>query len=230
MPKNERNLSVEKKNGIIIKVGTAVVLLLAFGFILAVVLLRQGNHPSERTTSTALDSMQEISGEIAAPTVKHDNPTLVFTSELSDQALSKKILSDFQYCGWFTVLKSDSAAYQISAKGSLQDFTVTISNSAGIAMNTFRITDSRDADAAAHTAVDTILNKIFGIPGICRSKIVFSAATSTRNREIFMCDFDGANIKQITKNNTLSVEPVWAPDGEIIIYNYHDTVSSNLVQ
>jgi TolB protein len=45
-----------------------------------------------------------------------------------------------------------------------------------------------------------------------------------------MCDFDGSNINQITKNNTLSVEPVWAPDGESIIYNYSGMDSSNLVQ
>ena len=170
-------------------------------------------------------------GIVVTAEAKNANPTLVFKGGLSDQALNEKILSDFQYCGWFTVLNSGSAAaYQVSAKGSLQDFTVTISNSAGVAMNSFRITDSKEVDAAAHTAVDTVLNKIFGIQGICRSKIVFSAATTAKNREIFICDFDGKNIKQITKNNTLSVEPVWGSDGESIIYNYQSTDSSNLVQ
>ncbi|MBR4716558.1 MAG: PD40 domain-containing protein [Lentisphaeria bacterium] len=85
-------------------------------------------------------------------------------------------------------------------------------------------------DAAAHTAVDTVLNKVFGIPGICRSKIVFSATADGRNCEIFMCDFDGSNIRQITKNNTLSVEPLWGPDGNSIIYNYYGPTETNLVQ
>jgi len=169
-------------------------------------------------------------GIVVTAKAKNANPTLVYTGGLSDQALNAKILSDFQYCGWFTVLKSGSAAYQVSAKGSLQDFTVTISNSAGVAMNSFRITDSKEVDAAAHTAVDTVLNKLFGIQGICRSKIVFSAATSAKNREIYICDFDGSNIKQLTKNNTLCVEPVWAPDGKSIVFSFYGPSYTNLVQ
>ena len=169
-------------------------------------------------------------GIVVTADAKNANPTLVYTGGLSDQALNAKILSDFQYCGWFTVLKSGSAAYQVSAKGSLQDFTVTISNSAGVAMNSFRITDSKEVDAAAHTAVDTVLNKLFGIQGICRSKIVFSAATSAKNREIYICDFDGSNIKQLTKNNTLCVEPVWAPDGKSIVFSFYGPSYTNLVQ
>ena len=169
-------------------------------------------------------------GIVVTADAKNANPTLVFAGGLSDQALSAKILSDFQYCGWFTVLKSGTAAYHVSAKGNLQDFTVTISNSAGVPMHSFRITDSKEVDAAAHTAVDTVLNKIFGIQGICRSKVVFSAATSAKNREIFICDFDGSNIKQITHNNTLCVEPVWAPDGKSFVYSFYGPSYTNLVQ
>ena len=73
-------------------------------------------------------------GIVVTAEAKNANPTLVFTGGLSDQALNAKIQSDFEYCGWFTVLKSGKAAYHVSAKGSLQDFTVTISNSAGVAL------------------------------------------------------------------------------------------------
>ena len=174
---------------------------------------------------------QGVSGDIVVTAkAKNANPTLVFNGGLSDQALSAKILSDFQYCDWFTVLKSGTAAYHVSAKGDLQDFTVTVSNSAGVPIHSFRITDSKDVDAAAHTAVDTVLNKLFGIQGICRSKIVFSASTTSRNREIFICDFDGGNIKQITKHDTLSIEPIWARDGKSIVYSFYGSTYTNLVQ
>ena len=79
------------------------------------------------------------------------NPTLIFTGGMSDQALSEKILSDFQHCDWFTVLKSGTATYRVSAKGNLQDFTVTIS---GGAMQSIPIKGCKDVDAAAHMAVD----------------------------------------------------------------------------
>ena len=169
-------------------------------------------------------------GIVVTAEAKNANPTLVFTGGLSDLSLSAKLLSDFKYCGWFTVLSSGTAAYQVSAKGSLEDFTVTVANGAGVAMHSFRITDSKDVDAAAHTAVDTVLNKVFGIQGICRSKIVFSASTSSKNREIFICDFDGTNIKQLTKHNTLCVEPVWAPDGKSFVFSFYGPSYTNLVQ
>ena len=169
-------------------------------------------------------------GIVVTADAKNANPTLIFTGGLSDQALSAKILSDFKYCGWFTVLESGNAAYQVSAKGVLQDFTVTVSNSAGVPMHSFRVTDSKETDAAAHTAVDTVLNKVFGIQGICRSKILFSAATTSKNREIFVCDFDGKNIKQLTNHNTLCVEPVWAPDGKSFVFSFYGPSYTNLVQ
>jgi len=170
-------------------------------------------------------------GIVVTAEAKNANPTLVFSGGSLDQALSAKILSDFKFCGWFNVLNSGTAAYQVSAKGSLQDFTVTVSNSAGVPIHSFRITDSKEVDAAAHTAVDTVLNKLFGIQGICRSKIVFSAATSAKNREIFVCDFDGKNIKQLTKHNTLCVEPFWTADGKSVIYIFYGSGGiTNLVQ
>ncbi len=207
--------------------GAAIILSLVLACVVVFVLNRQDSEAQKLTPSNSKGASGRI---LIVNDIKHANPTLVFTSELSDQALSEKLLSDLKYCGWFNVLDSGSAAYHVSAKGTLQDYTVTVSNGAGVAMHSFRITDSRETDAAAHTAVDTVLNKLFGIQGICRSKIAFSATTDDRNREIFMCDFDGSNIKQITKNNTLSVEPVWGSDGDSIIYNYHGADSSNLVQ
>ena len=169
-------------------------------------------------------------GIVVTAPEKNANPTLIFTGGTSDEALNAKILSDFQFCDWFTVLKSGKATYHVSAKGSLQDFTVTIANSAGVPYQSFRVADSKDVDSAAHTAVDTVLKKLFNIPGICRSKIVFSAATSAKNREIYICDFDGKNIKPITNHNTLCVHPVWTPDGKSVIYSYYESSAVNLVQ
>ncbi len=169
-------------------------------------------------------------GIVVTAEAKNANPTLLFTGGLSDQALSAKILSDFRNCGWFTVLSSGKATYHVSAKGSLQDFTVTISNSAGVATDAFNISNSKDVDAAAHTAVDTVLKKLFNIQGICNSKIVFSAATNAKNREIYICDFDGTNIKPLTQHNSLCVHPVWAPDGKSVIYSYYEGFSTNLIQ
>lgn len=170
-------------------------------------------------------------GIVVTADAKNANPTLIFTGGSSDPALNAKIQSDFEYCGWFDVLKSGKATHHVSVKGSLRDFTVTISNSAGsVTYTPFQVTGSKDVDAAAHTAVDAVLNKVFGIQGICRSKIVFSAYTADKIREIFICDFDGKNIRQLTKHGSLCVNPVWAPDGKSVIFSYYEGFSTNLVQ
>ena len=169
-------------------------------------------------------------GIVVTAKAKNANPTLIFNSSLSDLALSAKMLSDFQHCDWFTVQKSGTATYHVSARGNLQDFTITISNSAGVAMHSIPIKGSTNVDTAAHMAVDTVLNKLFGIHGICRSKIVFSAYSSTKNRDIYVCDFDGSNIERITTLNTLCVHPVWAPDGKSVIFSFYEGNSVNLVQ
>ena len=169
-------------------------------------------------------------GIVVTAEAKNADPTLLFKGGSSDAALNAKIQSDFDNCGWFDVLKSGKATYHVSVKGSLRDFTVTIANSAGVAVNSFRIADSKDVDTAAHTAVDTVLNKVFGIQGICRSKIVFSAYTVEKIREIYICDFDGKNIRQITNHNTLCVNPVWSPDGKSVIYSFYEGFATNLVQ
>ena len=170
-------------------------------------------------------------GIVVTAEAKNANPTLIFDSGLSDQALSAKILSDFQHCDWFTVLKSGTAAYHVSAKGNLQNFTVTIANSAGVALHPpFHFVGNKDVNTAAHKAVDMVLNKLFGIQGICRSKIVFSAYTSPKNRDIYVCDFDGSNIERITTLNTLCVHPVWAADGKSVIFSFYEGNSVNLVQ
>ena len=104
---------------------------------------------------------QASSGIVVTANVKNANPTLIFTGGTSDQALNEKILSDLQFCDWFNVLKSGSATYQVSVKGSLQDFTVTVMNSAGVPVfQPFRVSDSKEVDAAAHTAVKSSLDAI----------------------------------------------------------------------
>ena len=92
------------------------------------------------------------------------------------------------------------------------------------------ITPPADDTYSALRILYQMLLGAFGIQGICRSKIVFSAATTAKNREIYICDFDGSNIKQLTKNNTLCVEPVWAPDGKSIVFSFYGPSYTNLVQ
>jgi len=63
----------------------------------------------------------------------------------------------------------------------------------------------------AHTVNDDIIFALTGKPGIARSKILF-VSDRTGKYQVYISDYDGENLKQITDFNYLVNFPVWAPD------------------
>ncbi len=157
------------------------------------------------------------------------NPTLVFQGVSGNTALSALVQENLIKCGWFDVRKNGTCDYILSGTAGGNSLTLTLSNGAGRKIASFSANGS-DADKTAAAAVDAVLKHEFNIPGICRSKIVFSVETAPGKREIYVCDFNGRNIRQLTKNGTLSVEPVWTPDGKSVIYCYYGMTSTSLIQ
>lgn len=160
---------------------------------------------------------------------KEGNPTLLFKGISGDRALSAKVQSDLQKCGWFSVVSGGKSDFIIGGRQSGSTLTLEVENGAGVPMYSVSATNP-DMEKLAHTAVDAVLKKEFGIEGICRTKILFSAETGNRQREIYICDFDGSNVRRLTANATLSIEPSWHPDGQSIIYNQYLFSSTPLVQ
>ena len=64
---------------------------------------------------------------------------------------------------------------------------------------------------AAHHFSEQVIKNLEGTPGIGTSEICFSAG-STGSKEIYVADYDGANMKQVTKHNSISIKPKMSPD------------------
>ena len=62
-----------------------------------------------------------------------------------------------------------------------------------------------------------VIYQLTGNRGIFNSKIAF-VSTSTGNKEIYMCDFDGYNAKQLTHTKSITLSPAWSSDGKWIAY------------
>ena len=62
-----------------------------------------------------------------------------------------------------------------------------------------------------------VIYHLTGNRGIFNSKIAFISKGSG-NKEIFICDFDGSNIKQFTQNNRINLFPSWSSDAKWIAY------------
>ncbi|MCL2390208.1 MAG: Tol-Pal system beta propeller repeat protein TolB [Endomicrobia bacterium] len=94
--------------------------------------------------------------------------------------------------------------------------------------------DSIDYRFLAHSLSDEIVRRFTGESGIARTKIVF-INNSTRFKELYIIDYDGYNLRRLTKDNKLNILPRWSPDGEQIIYtsylyNNPDLFALNLVK
>jgi len=68
-----------------------------------------------------------------------------------------------------------------------------------------------------HRLTDEVILQATGERGVTTTKIAYVNAQSG-NKEVFFSDFDGANVKQITRNQSINVSPVWAPDGKRIAF------------
>ena len=158
------------------------------------------------------------------------NPRLYFRGKGTEG--DRKLFRTLYACGWFDLVSSPKdAEYILSGEFAPDGKKVTLSIANGGNVELFRMTGTHsNRDSAIYTAVDGVLNKLFGIRGICRTKIAFSAEVGKGRKDIYTCDIDGSNVKRITRNYSLSIEPVWHPSGRAILFNQYLYASSPLVE
>lgn len=70
----------------------------------------------------------------------------------------------------------------------------------------------------AHLLADQLIYQLSGQPGVAHTRIAF-INNQTRHKEIYLMDYDGANVRQLTSHKSITLLPKWAPDGKSIAYN-----------
>ncbi len=74
-----------------------------------------------------------------------------------------------------------------------------------------------EARRAAHQIADEIVKTLTGIDGIATSRIAFVSGEG-RQSEIYVMDYDGANVRPFTRDGSTALFPAWSPDGRKIAY------------
>jgi TolB protein len=160
------------------------------------------------------------------------NPTLHINPVSGDGEIAARVKSSFALCGWFDVVPAAASA-DFTVHGSYAGgvLALNLRNAGGGLVSAVRrnINPGR-VDLDVYRSVDDILRDVFKIPGICATRIAFSVKTSSRAKNIYICDFDGRNVTQITRHNSLCVEPEWFPDGASILYTMYGHSTTNIVQ
>ena len=75
-----------------------------------------------------------------------------------------------------------------------------------------------DLKTLAHTFANNIVTALTGLPGIFLTKIAMGCDKTGKN-EIYIMNFDGSDVKQITRHRSLAFAPAWSPDGAKIAYS-----------
>ncbi len=174
--------------------------LLAFGFALLISLAISGAQEPPtitiRKSETVQLALQPVSGAEGAE-------------------VSRVLENDLRISGWFDLVPGDRASFTVS--GSAQGGTLTGRVVDGRGGTVLSKTYHGSARSRAHQFADDIVETITGNPGIATSRIAF-VSTRTGQKEIYLADYDGANVKQLTSDRTISVAPSLRSDGLMLAY------------
>jgi TolB protein len=90
--------------------------------------------------------------------------------------------------------------------------------------------DRDDYKTLAHLIANDIVMAITGKKGIFLTRIAF-ACDRTGKKEIYTMNFDGSDVRQITRNRSISLGPSWSTDGTRIsysVFNRHEDNTRNI--
>jgi TolB protein len=68
-----------------------------------------------------------------------------------------------------------------------------------------------------HQFADDIVQQFTGEPGVSLTRIAFSVQEG-RNKELYVMDWDGEGLLQLTRDRSLALSPAWSPEGSLILF------------
>ncbi len=68
-----------------------------------------------------------------------------------------------------------------------------------------------------HMFSNEIMKEVTGEKGVFLSRLLFVQADE-KGKELFLMDYDGAQVRKVTANGSINLAPEWWPDGKGIIY------------
>jgi TolB protein len=71
--------------------------------------------------------------------------------------------------------------------------------------------------ALAHRVSDALVLAVSGMPGMASARLAM-VGNRSGHKELYVCDADGANLRQVTQERSIVVAPAWMPDGKNILY------------
>ena len=161
-----------------------------------------------------------------------DNPKIYFGGIPDDPELSRAVGSFLRVCGWFDIGDKSTAVFELKLRRSGSQVVGDLS-SGGAPLTSWNFRNAADPRATAKLIVDTVIEYCFKdlkVRAFCNSRIAFCAETKRGIRNIYLCDIDGGDVRQLTRFNTLCVEPSWNPTGRSIFYSKYGVSGIDVIE
>ncbi|MCB0393956.1 MAG: PD40 domain-containing protein, partial [Bdellovibrionales bacterium] len=117
------------------------------------------------------------------------------------------------------------SSYQIAGKEVTFDVYVYHVGKASLVMGKSYKGSTDDARRIGHTFANDLVQSLTGKKGMFLSQIVVSSDRAGNGwKEIYVMDWDGQNVTQVSKHKSVAISPTWAPDGKSVVYSayaYH---------
>ncbi|MFL5812856.1 MAG: translocation protein TolB [Bdellovibrionia bacterium] len=84
-----------------------------------------------------------------------------------------------------------------------------------------------DVKTLAHSLANSVVEALTQQPGIFLTKIAMSCERNHR-KEIYMMNFDGSDVKQVTQHHSIAFAPAWNPDGNKLAYSVYAKHRGNI--
>ncbi len=130
--------------------------------------------------------------------------------------------ADLERSGWFR-MAAGGGEFRVTgdcadARGGLAVKCVVVNAARGapVMSKTYQAA-SAEVRTLAHKVADDIVKAATGRDGFASTKLALVGNRSGR-KELYLCDSDGANLKQLTQDRSISLFPRWGGENQFITY------------
>ncbi|MGF1679465.1 MAG: biopolymer transporter Tol [Candidatus Methylacidiphilales bacterium] len=155
------------------------------------------------------------SSKAQAPVIKVEAGESVSVAIQSSGELAGILKNNFMIHGAINVVEANRADFIIAAAAGSGGVEGSVKSATGATRLT-RMTMG-DLRKAAHEFTDAVIQELTGRPGIATSQVVF-VSNQSGHKEIYLMDMDGERVRQITRDQSISLGPKFSPDGGRIAF------------
>ena len=147
--------------------------------------------------------------------------------EIMERSSSNVDYSNWRMVGAQWIIKTE---YKILPKGRGQIFIFRLYDAVNkrFMLGKRYKASSKMIRKVVHRFADEVVMQLTGKRGISETQLVFLTQEKS-GKELWLVDFDGYNLIQLTNDKTVNLNPAWAPDGKWIVYTSYAAHNPDLI-